>query len=122
MPRYIAAQQSVPLKRMRKYFVSVRRFVDAYSMDGCTGDNVLKYVKALKKKQKCHRKGVEIDPEPKIRRASIKPFLEPQPHSSHQNPKVITLDDLDLDDSDTDESDMERDSEDTDPENIIVEE
>ena len=99
-------------------------------MEGVTGDNVFKIVKALKKKQTRHRGPTEADPEAKIRRAHVKPFLEPQPHSSSQEPVVLSIEDLDLSEfsgdddlyDDSDESvDMERDSEDTDSD-IIVEE
>ena len=99
----------------------------AYTMDGVTGDNVFKVVKALKKRQTRHRGAVELDPEVKIRRPHIKPFLEPQtPSSSSQEPIVLSIDDLHLsefsDDFDSDSSvSMDRDSDDTDSE-IKVEE
>ena len=129
MPRYIEAQKSVPIEKIRKYSISARRFAQAYLMDGVTGDNVNKVYMALKKRQKAHRGAVELDPEPKVRRPLVKPFLQPQIPvvvPSSQDPIVISIDELDLesDGFDTD-SEMEQDSEESisdDDAEIIVEE
>ena len=91
------------------------RFVHAYSIDGTTGDNVMKVVKALKKLKKSHRVGVELDPEPKPQRPRIKSFQRPVSNSSQKEPKVISLEDISsiedlVLDSNESESESESDS------------
>ena len=82
--RYELGLQTITVEMVRKFFASCYRFLEAYQMEGCDGENVktyereLKRIELLKKPQTVHRGAVTLDnagDEPKVKRNKYKSFL-----------------------------------------------
>ena len=95
--RYELGLQTITVEMVRKFFASCYRFLEAYQMEGCDGENVktyereLKKIELLKKHQTVHRGAVSIDDAgdqpPKVKRNKYKSFLR----AYHDIPGTQTL-------------------------------